>query len=203
MSVHPPTTGVAPLGPNDSTRSQTRPAVTELIKKHPRDRHDSGHRPRDVAHLREARHSSVSRARFPSDTTLHSPSGMPSKINQTNPVKSAGFGTGLSLFTWGKVLRSWFSPPAEVEGLAPKSRINRRLGDGDESETGDELIEGHRARDHGSLGHVAVRRLAFDEADNRHRAGCPGATKVEGTFNPNSWLIAQIRGDNVETASSC
>jgi hypothetical protein len=38
-----------------------------------------------------------------------------------------------------------------------------------------------------------------DEADTRHRPGCPGTTDVEGTIiKRNSWLIAQIRGDAVE-----
>lgn len=38
-----------------------------------------------------------------------------------------------------------------------------------------------------------------DEADTRHRPGCPGAADADGTVTKrNSWLIAEIRGDAVE-----
>lgn len=41
--------------------------------------------------------------------------------------------------------------------------------------------------------------LDDDEADVRHRPGCPGTTDVDGTvIRRNSWLIAEIRGDAVE-----
>lgn len=38
-----------------------------------------------------------------------------------------------------------------------------------------------------------------DEADTRHRPGCPGTNDVGGTvIKRNSWLIAEIRGDAIE-----